>query len=434
MGFKGALASCLTLLGLVLAPGSAFGDGFPIVPLEQRVQQTSVSVAPSTVEVNGFLASWARLIALPDGRAWLAWQDKADLHLTPLDQTMKRVGTDVVLKGDILTEAIALPDGSVALAVARDIPGKSWFNCFKTPLALEIVRLSPQGREQFRTRVVGGEGVGPGKLWHCFSVTRGVALAYNRGEIGAFVKISRNFSEDPSKPNTHQGDLFVVLDSSGKEKPKSRDVWSASHSNVLGIVAAGTGEFETITSGDAYPFGVYYINRKTKDKAVVWPSEAMRAEAKKGRVGSTTAAGSPSGFVHAGGAHMTTISASRTYPTTWDAPRDPVLLRFDHKGKVLSTKWLAKTADVSERPLLAKYGQNFLVAWDNRDIKNRDRSAVSHAILSVVDKKGNVLEAPRLTKAPMNYLSTLTVFPNGDVGWAQVSYKSSTIEVIRVRR
>ena len=110
------------------------------------------------------------------------------------------------------------------------------------------------------------------------------------------------------------------------------------------------------------------------------------------------------------------------------------MLRFDHNGKVLSTRWLAQTDKSSERPLLAKYGQEFLVAWDNSDPKSRDRTVVPQAILSVVDKNGKPVTAPRQTTAPMDYLSALTVFPNGDVGWAQVSYKSSTIEVVRVRR
>ncbi len=389
------------------------------------VTKKTIDIAPATVQIPGYLAGFAFLAAHDSGELRIGWNAERDLHIAPVSAQGERLGPDYVLRDHVLTRMLALPDGSLVIAV---VPFQEHlFNAFRTALALDIIKLSPKGKEVYRTRIVGGEGAYAGKVWHMYSASSTVRMAWNGKSLGVFTAVSRNFGK-PGAPDTHQGDLFVVLDEHGAILEDRTKLWSASHSNRLQMTTGPAGEMLTLTVGDAYPFGIYYINRDAKKNAIIWPEPEQRTPEIQKAIRTTTGAGTLRGFVRSGDKLFATIDAAHTLPNPDRKTHGDVLLvRFALDGTVEKKSWITNTSDRRERcPTIAPYREGFLVAWS--DARSRDDS---RAVLAVVDANGDVVLAPKEVPDAQRHThsSEVVALPGGGVAWLATTYRGSSIDL-----
>lgn len=396
------------------------------------VQEVSVQVGPHRVHIPGFLASFAFLAPFPDGTAKLGWNSDRHLHVTPLNKQLQRSGNDWVLRNHVLAQLLAIDDGSLIVAAIPYL--NSLFNSFQTPLAVDIIKLDRSGKQIYRTRITGGQGTAAGKVWHSYGVTSGVRLAWNGRQLGVFLKVSRNFAKPGAKADTHQGDLFVVLDERGAEVTARRQLWSASHSNNQRLLLGPKGQMLTLTVGDAYPFGILYIDRETKRRAIVWPDKDQRTREIIRRSRTVVGAGSLCGATRRGRSLFATIETSRRLPyDPYRAKGDVLLVRFDESGAVQKRVWLTDTRSNTERcPAVVPYGQNLLVVWDVQP--KTPRRAPGVPSLAVVSPRGAVvMPAKRAATAKRSgSYSGLTPLHDGGAAWTHVDHKADHIRIFRV--
>ncbi len=256
-------------------------------------------------------------------------------------------------------------------------------------------------------------------------------MAWNGTSLGVFSGVSRNFAKSGGTANTHQGDLFVALDAHGKLIDERTELWSASHSSLPRLALGPAGEMLTLTVGDAYPFGIYYINRDSKKTSVIWPEEHQRTPAIRKAVRTTTGAGTMCGFLRSGNKLFATIDASRTLPNpNRQTSGDVMLVRFDLDGVVEKKTWITNTSGKRERcPNIVPHRQGFLLAWT--EIVERDDE---RAVLAVVDADGEVVHAPaEVTGAQRhNYHSDVIALPCGGAAWVTAGYRAGSIDIYKV--
>lgn len=403
------------------APPAAPAPRPPARPLAERLTVHELDVAPAKVGNDQYLAGIALVAAGDGGATVVAWGDGADLHLLPLDATLARSGPDVVRPGEVPVAILGLPDGGYLLAVVPFRDGL--FNAFRTDLPLDLIRLDPELGEAWRARIVGGQGTGAGATWHAYSAVRGAALASEGTRHAAFVKISKNFGTAEA-PDTHQGDLFVTLDDAGTIDPASTEVWSASHSNQQHLALGPAGEPLTLTVGDAYPFGFYYIDRDRDVARVVWPAEkdpSIEAE-------STLSAGYLCGFARLGDRLYATAATSPRLPLAWDtADLDVLLTTWGLDGGDVRHTWLTDTPAPEVCPSVIADDDHLVAVWSARD-------DAEHVTIAELDADGAVRAGPERLAAPHHEHAVPIPHADGAVVWAVADYRTSRIRVVRLAR
>lgn len=401
--------------------------------LAERVSRHTISLAPSTVAIDGYLASFAMYADLPKGGGRLGWNAKDTLHISRVDTNYQKTGNDYTLPGYVVAQLLPLPDDTLLVAAVKKAPGMSLFNSFKSDLALDLIRLDAENKELFRTRVTGGHGTGPGNVWHSYSPTSGIALAHHSGQIGVFLQVSKNFGKSAASPDTHQGDLFAVLDMQGGIDESRTVLWSASHSTMPKLAATKAGGFVTVTSGDSYPFGIFAIHRDTKKQNILWPEKDQQTPAVKAKNRLTTGAGSLCGLTAVGNDLVATVGTSKVLPNIYnETKRQVLLLRFDETTQNVQRTWLSKPLGKGAGcPYSAALGNQLLVGWS----MSSERSNPQQASLLLVDPSGTVVDqAIDIPYALGTHMSEFFNFANGDVGWTVVDYNADSVEVFRVAR
>ncbi|MEZ4366774.1 MAG: hypothetical protein R2939_10865 [Kofleriaceae bacterium] len=406
------------------------GPSAPTPPVASRVRVDDVPVGTGAVGIDNYLAGLVYVAAAPAGGVRLGWNDRNTAYLRTLDANLAPVGADLVLPGTVITALQATPDGGLLIA-AITATDQHIANAFQTDLELSLVRLGPDGAQRFRTSLVGGRGTQPESIWHAWSPAHGVGLASTGTEHAVYITISKNFG---GSSGTHQGDLFVVVGDDGRVKADRTETWSASHSNQLFVERTAAGEWLTVTVGDAYPIGVYVINRDRDARAVVWPPEELGVD--RDDFNSTLGAGYLCGVVRVGDRFLATASTSRKgYTDFWKEQADVLAIGFDASGGAVTRRWLTETPSTTEVcPLLASQGGTVLTAWPaSAPPDGSYREAPTQTTLAVLAPDGAIVDGPVVVDAPLSSHDVPATLTDGTVAWATADYRGSTIRLVRVR-
>ena len=398
-------------------------------PLAKRVSSKEVSIAPSLTGTEQHPHALLYLAAAPDGGVRVAWIDDADTHVRTLDKSFGRVGNDLIVRGWTAVQLASAPDGGLLMAGVRSQKGLA--NPTKTDLALELIRYGSDGKQRFRTTLVGGGGTGPEARWHAWTPSHGVALASHGDHHAAYIKISRNFGN----VGTHQGDLFVVVDDEGQRVPERTAEWIASQSNQLFALAGREGDWLTLTVGDASPLGLYFINHTQNARKIVWPPKDLGV--KKSDVTTPLGVGHLCGVARVDDRIFAAAGSTRAgYVDFATQAADVLLLGFDERGGSLSTRWVTDTPDVAEEcPHLQALGDGLLVAWTTAPAPSAraGRALVPTATLMSLDERGGRQDGPVATRFPLRADSPSVALDDGSVVWAYAPHRADKISLFRVK-
>ena len=81
--------------------------------LGERVSKHTISLAPATVHIEGYLASFSFYADLPKSGGRLGWNEKETLHISSVDSDYRKTGEDYTLPGYVVAKLLALPDDTL---------------------------------------------------------------------------------------------------------------------------------------------------------------------------------------------------------------------------------------------------------------------------------------------------------------------------------
>jgi hypothetical protein len=217
----------------------------------------------------------------------------------------------------------------------------------------------------------------------------------------------------------HQGGLIKFLDLDGNvlggAGNKYSDAiggsfWFISH-NVDTRMVAQNGVFGVVGNGDAVPralAGRVVENGSWTNNASIFSID--------GSIGDNDTRTQLGGLIPIdGGEYILTFSSEVGRNT-----RDVNFMRLGSDLNSVSQSWLTNYSSDAVGYAInvktAKYGNNFVVAWE--EVSTSDPN-IFKAMFAVVDKSGVVIEAPQqFSNIRFNRGDDFINFANGDVGWA----------------
>jgi len=405
------------------------------VDTSQTIESVGTPVAsPTTVSFNTYdvkLSGTAKNgstitntiypAARPNGGLTLGWNELDQGHLMRLDGNMQPEVIEWELDGLMIVGMVGLPDDGVAVLV---IDWTETLTNGTTPdRHLRLFIFDSSGNKTRETSIVGGTGTGLRASWFSWGSARTVAMVPNGDRFSIFTKISRYWTEESG---IHRGDLYIEVDADGNLDESTRDVWSASHSNLQHLVLGPTGEGLRLIVGDAFPYGIQYQTLDQGD-VVVWPPEDQREAGRAGRTSSVDA-GDLCGFQYRDGRLFATAASGRTQPFNFfEDYGDVILLSWAlgiKEGDEISETWLTQTPNIAETcPTLTALGHDYqLTAWGERD-----GNTATYALL---DRQGTLVSGPIKSLAPFHSNSLAISLPDGSVAWTYAERDATSVQVV----
>jgi len=373
------------------ATGGTSTAGTCSAALGDRVRLTSIAVSPNVNVTGSGINSASRPVILsvsPNGRGQVAWSDGTNVHVTPLDASDQRAGSDLTVPGSEVRGFVAHDDGSALLVVRSD--------------TMVFVRLDSAGTAQSTLAIVGNNAhTTDGDRWIDSWPHQG-RLAWSGTQYAAYFGQTGNFGSQ----GNHQGDHYSFISPQGTLMTGGWD-WGCSHSLDERLAHNGT-TFAPICTTDTYPGHGIYFNNRTQ----------VSSEPSITNVGGTTQLG---GLVRApDGFWLDFISPEGR------SAADVAFIHISNTGAPSGRVYLTDTPSVAEKYAhLAAYGDRLLAAWSD---------STGALTLATVDTSGNVVEGPAAVTARAGGQDDFATYPNGDVGWAFAWSNLSQLQVIRVTR
>ncbi|MBL8020952.1 MAG: ankyrin repeat domain-containing protein [Leptospirales bacterium] len=393
-------------------------------------REISIRETPNNFSDGSYFTRYAVGAALPDGGTVLAWNSGSRLHVRQIDSENRTV-TSFYLDNLFLAD-LRIFEGSTLHILA--FVNRDGDLSYRSDKELFYIRTDLTGKILLKRSIVGGQGIGPLKIWHCYSPT-GSRIEYNGKNYAIFTTISRNFAATTGeRENIHEGDLYVVLDKQGNVLADLTQEWSASHSNMLKLAKTGDGRFFTMTSADGFPFGLYMIDRARYWKGgtrVVWPDFASEDELK--RMSETNYLTVGAGYLDAffpieSNAFIMLSRTSTQLPlqTRQNPNQLPTNVLVAKLGKDLSTLkkvWLTSgAADTKTAFAHSLPGNKVLVAW------SKTTYDASEPTMAILDPGLNIVSGPTPVRtALIDGYSVPFSYPNGDVAWVTCPEGGSTL-------
>ena len=242
----------------------------PLRAGEYKLESETISVSPHRISLKGSIGVRFPLISpFPDGSLSMGWMEDNTVHISFLDNTLKRSGIDIILKSYILQGILALPDYTVLALV---IPDHEKMNYYSYSNPAYLIKFRKDGKQVFKTFLLGGNNFQKKNdegLYKTYPFYH--PIAFNGSKIALFLEICKQFG---GSTGIHCGDRYMLLNPNGQVDKSVDWSWDASHSSAHSMLATSSGEFLTVTSGDSYPFGIQFINRsKQRD---YWPTIGSR--------------------------------------------------------------------------------------------------------------------------------------------------------------
>ncbi len=378
------------------------------------VSKQEVSVAPYKLQApNSVLADF---MAAAGKYIYLGFQQKDDAIIYKLKSNGEQVGEAIVLNDYWLSKILPLADGTLLVAA-----GKSNNNTYIEgyPNTLYLMKYDPSGKREFVQEIFGGEGHGPGKSW--FDGRSEARLAYNGYEIGLYFEVQKNFAKVGE--DIHNGDMFVVTDMNGNIKEDRTHFWTASHSSTVNTFAAASGEFYTMTIGDAHPYGLQIYNRNTSKSFVPYPPEEDYVPYEK--VESTCAAGILE-FCDEANGNLIAVLGSTEHPNVGVFTKvDPLFLVIDKNDGVIAKKWLEVSPETDESNIsVHPLGEHYLIAWGAGNDYDNDWKA-GNVEIAIVDANGDFVVKPVEIDAPFGMDSEIFPISETEFGWFEQTLNGS---------
>lgn len=359
-----------------------------------------------------------------NGASRVAWLDNdlSHVHVTPLSSAQVRIGADLVLEGSDLGGLVAHDDGFAVLTRRTD-PGEPLTdpNVGGIAKAAFLVRVR-EGAEAFAVPLTGTKAITDypaARRRDCAEPALGGRLAYNEAKYGAYFTVHGCAGDLAA---SFYADKLVYVDPDGRYVSGGWD-WKCSINEGLRLLPEPD-VFTALCMSDSQPHPGLVVVTGTQTTQLA-AEETWKGYC-AGQFGSVLrlANGYLVGWLSRGAAVSTDTGAVRA---TREAP-DIAIARLATDGTPSGAmSWLAETPDIAEANLhLASYGTDrILVVWDTiTDLQCKDGTCLgqyagTHARL--MDSSGTFLTPDETIDAPPNGDDNLSVFPNGDVGWAFVA-------------
>ncbi len=361
--------------------------------LTDRIEQTSVSVAPDSVNMNGggyFSRLTPPVLAPYQGGAQVAWGDSSGkIHVTPINDLDQRAGQDVTQPGNEI-RGLAAHSGGFAVLFQR---GED---------EMAIVGYDAAGNQTFDTLIVGNNSHdNEGDKWIRREWGDHGRLSFDGSRYAVYFGHVMNWGSQ----GIHQGDLLWYYDLSGSKTGGAWD-WGCSHSLDVRLGYDGQ-QFRPVCLSDCYP-----------EKAIMYNHRAARihAEPSGNCSGNSDAELGGLAVAPAGGFYLTFVSPEGRLS------HDVAFVNVTAPGTVGPIHWLTDTAAVEESNAhLARYGDDFLVSWQGSGGMQ----------MGLVDGDGNFLIGPEQVSVDFTQQTDFVNFAHGDVGWAHGA--GSNLVIYRVR-
>lgn len=326
------------------------------------VSKQKVSLAPYYVSSNKTMIVCEHYAyPNPSGGVYLVIKQDFNTIIYNFDKNLNPQQSPVFLENIIFSDMHVAPDGTLAVLGGKIINNTYLSNYANT---IAFLKIDNNGNVIRNVNVYGGNGHDYGDSW--FDGRSRARITCNGSEYGMYFEVQQYFKEDDT---VHNGDAFYVCDLDGNIKQDRTHYWTASHSVTVRTTCEQNGDFFTLTIGDAYPFGLQFYNRNTKQNGVVWPPAQDRIT--YAEVKSASAAGMLSFMDYNNGAIVALLSTTNKPNYNDGRPLDPLFMKLDKNGNILQKKWLEVSASANSTKIMAhRLGQNYLIAWTNSEGEN----------------------------------------------------------------
>lgn len=447
-------------------PVSALVSGF-FDPVRHTAEEVAGLEGPLKGKVDHILwempdhADWDSLYyydpllaALPDGGFVVAWRDSAHLtHFQFFSSDMKPRGTSIPFPG-LLVHALT-GDNTGFAGICSKLRG----DYFEYNGYAFLVKFDMQGKEQFRTEIVGSDDISVTNESILFRRRKNQNLAFSGSHYAVYTSIEHNFGPGSG---IHQGDFSRFYDEKGVsvkvgDSPTSAergDNWGVSHSFTKALCWDGE-LFCYLTVGDGHPRGIAYKRYgatkhpdEKRGRLNVWPIPGDLGDNNVYRTEINGLAANKDLVVGV----FTSLLQARTMPGTDYTYNDVFLYLGNKSGSKYGVKPLQATPTLAEvNPRIVRYLNSFLVVWHEWDRKQKypyDTYTVRYLLLNDKGEKISrpekiptwfALEAQKTSRMlsssgePLGGTEMVTL-KNGDVVWLRYLPEGNNAEIIRIRR
>lgn len=381
--------------------------------------------------------SFAKVQAvMANGRLLLGWADAhGDTHLTPLNQALQPQGADLLIKGLMLENLHAAPDGTLLMLASRAENTVYWRKLGLTLNdALYLLRLDARGKRLFQTRLSGGKGLESGLAQ--FDPRDLPVLADNGRFFGAYFTIVNNWAHPGQPESIHAGDQFMLIDRQGQRQPATLLFGATSRSDHPQLLVGPRQHFLTavLTQQSQLPPGLQLFDRNgaAPSYRMVWPGGPQLARLRHDFPpdGSRANIGLLGNLLSWQGRLMLTVSTPLPGKADAHTPKDVLLLTLGPTGNLLSESYLTRTPSLDEgRAFVFALGQRLLACW-------ADPLHPGRTMMELLDAQGKKLQGPESVPVPFAANPTATTLPNGDLLWAWIPPTQApvkTISLIRIK-
>jgi hypothetical protein len=390
-----------------------------------RVEEFTVDLSPKPIRMENTVLGWVRPAYREDGWLYAVYQNGDDVIIQTLDSSLAVRGNPIVLRDYWFSDIRVDEDHNMTFLLGRD-DNNTYISGY--PNSLYILKIDPSGRQLFRTHIFGGDGHGPGQSW--FDGRSQAELTWNGQNYGVYFEVQKNWADPGETQDVHNGDMFIEVTPQGQLREDTEHFWTASHSSTIQTAAASTGEFFTMTIGDAYPYGLQLYNRDQDKNWVLWPPVEDHLTYEE--VNSTNAAGILEEMLPVDNGFVAFLG-------TLDSPNigifdkvDVLFLKTDLDGNLQEKKWLIESPNLSESVISAiPMGGEFLVAWgEGNDYDDNWRPG--QITLALIDQKGSFILPPNTLDFPLGTYSKLEKGPGNTAVYTLADNGSSSFKIYKI--
>ena len=402
--------------------------------LSADLSSTTISLDESTAYLqSGYneLPEWTRMDteAAPNGDVYVAWQATDGIHVTPLNESGQRTGSDIVVSGaQEVGGLVALDNGFALLTRMADTQSNIW-----NETAAYLVRYSASGSRLWSTKLTGtsSDDTAP--------VLDG-ALRWDGTRFGAYFVI--HGAGGPA--SGHFGDKLVYVDAGGGVEPFSDGGWSwgCSHNEGIALWPIAGQPFAS-ECGDDWRSGLFVSTGiGAPDNAPV----IQRAQCWAGYCGAILG-----GLVQSPSGQFATLFSSRgeaseelnpadtsgrgwTVTSVWNTHQVAVdFLNSTATEPTGSPIYLTDDASTDHtNPRIVPYGNSdYLVSWESVSDASCDAGTCTGTFsgthIRVLNSSGSFVTSDLVV--PEHIAGDIAVLPNGSLMWtgpsATPSYSSA---------
>lgn len=379
-----------------------------------NIQQKEIDLSPYKANSPNTVLAEFMFVKGINGTNFLGFQQENEAIILKINNNGERIGSPILLGKYWLSDLYPMSDGSLAVLVGKSI-NNTYLGDY--PNAIQLIKISSTGSVGTAKHLFGGEGHGAQKSW--FDGRSKGKISCNGSNFGIYFEVQKNWAEAGSADDIHNGDMFVVTDLNGNIDNSKTHFWTASHSNCVQVAPVSSGEFYTMTIGDAHPFGLQVYNRDKTTSFVAWPPKedfVPYSECK-----SSSAPGILH-FMAEDKGELIAIMGTLDHPNIgWDTKVDPLFLKFDKQGNVTKKKYLKVSPEDEGNISVHPLDGNYLVAYGKGNDYDNGWAAGNFEV-TIIDGNANTVLAPTKIAKPFGSNSQLVPVSSKKFVWLNAPY------------